>query len=202
MRVLVACEFSGTVRDAFLAHGHDATSADLYPSQVGGPHYQGDVRDILDKDWDLMVAHPPCTYLAKSGARWLRPNGKIDPERFQQVKEGAGFFNEILAAPINKICVENPYMHKIGRSLLSADPAQSVHPWQFGHMEQKETWLWLKNLPKLQPTNVVFNQMMELPIKEREKIWWSGSKNNRGRKRSVFYTGIAAAMAEQWGVEK
>lgn len=198
MRVLVACEFSGTVRDAFLARGHDAMSADLEPTQSPGPHHEGDVRDILDKDWDLMVAHPPCTYLAKSGARWLKPGGKINPERYEQVKEAARFFNELMAAPIPHVAIENPHMHKIGQSLISHRPVQSLQPWQFGHMEQKETWLWLRNLPPLEPTSIVYNGMMDLPQEEREKILNYNVKATRKAQRSIFYAGIAGAMAEQW----
>jgi hypothetical protein len=148
MRVLVACEFSGTVRDAFRRRGHDAMSCDLLPTEVPGPHYQGDVRDVLSDGWDLMIAHPPCTYLAVSGMHWTR-RGLRDP---QLTEDALAFVRLLLDAPVPRICVENPV------SVISSRirrPDQIIQPWQFGHAESKTTCLWLKNLPRLKPTDVL-----------------------------------------------
>lgn len=181
MRVLIACEFSGVVRDAFRDLGHDAMSCDLLPTEVDGPHYQGDVRDVLDTGWDLMIAHPPCTHLAVSGARWFKD--KQDEQR-----EALDFVRLLLAAPIPKIALENPI--SIISSRISK-PDQIIQPWQFGHGETKATCLWLKNLPKLQPTNIVEGREARIhklpPSPDRWKI------------RSTTYPGIAEAMANQWG---
>ncbi len=151
MRVLIACEFSGVVRDAFLRHGHDAMSCDLLPTEVPGPHHQGDVRDILGDGWDLMIAHPPCTDLAVSGARWFAEKGADRQE------EALEFVRTLVCAPIPRICIENP-VSVISTRLFpdrKARPDQIIQPWMFGHGETKATCLWLKNLPKLLPTNVV-----------------------------------------------
>ncbi len=207
MKVLVACEYSGIVRDAFLKRGHDATSCDILPSESDlGKHYKGDVRDILDDGWDLMIAHPPCTYLSVSGARWFyHPEDKhldyvdrrphpLHPNRKQLQQEALDFVQLLLDAPINKIALENPV------SVISTrirKPDQIIQPYQFGHETAKTTCLWLKNLPKLKETNNVYDHMMTLPDKERMRIWWLGG--NKGKERSKFYTGIAEAMAEQWG---
>lgn len=181
LRVLVACEYSGSVRDAFAALGHDAMSCDLLPTDKPGPHYQGDVRDVLDAGWDLMIAHPPCTHLAVSGARWFKD--KQDEQR-----EALDFVRLLLSAPIPQIALENPI------SVISSrirKPDQIIQPWQFGHGETKATCLWLKNLPKLQPTNVVEGREARIhklpPSPDRWKI------------RSATYPGIAEAMANQWG---
>ena len=159
MRVLIACEYSGAVRDAFRALGHDATSCDLLPTDAEGPHYQGDVFDIIGDGWDLMVAHPPCTYLSSSGVRWLhetpknpKPGVLYGAARQRAQDEAVQFVADLLAAPIDRIAVENP------QGMLSSlfrKPDQYVQPWQFGHGETKKTWLWLKGLPLLQPTEVV-----------------------------------------------
>lgn len=145
MRVLIACEYSGVVRDAFTALGHDATSCDLLPTESPGNHYQGDVFDIIDNDWDLMIAHPPCTHLAVSGARWFK-------EKLTEQAEALDFVRNLLNAPIPKIALENPV------SIISTrirKPDQIIQPWQYGHGEIKATCLWLKNLSLLQPTNIV-----------------------------------------------
>lgn len=181
MRVLVACEYSGTVRDAFIRMGHDAMSCDLLPTDVPGPHYQGDVTDILGDGWDLMVAHPPCTHLAVSGARWFH---------LKQVEqaEALGFVNLLLNASIERIALENPV------SIISSrirKPDQVIQPWQFGHGETKATCLWLKGLSKLVPTDIVSgreNRIHKMP-----------PSPDRWKKRSTTYSGIAKAMAEQWG---
>lgn len=131
MKVLVACEYSGTVRDAFRKRGHDAWSCDILPTDVEGPHFQCDVSKILDQGWDLMIAHPPCTYLTNSGVCWLHK----DPSRWDKLKEGAEFFKVLLQAPIPRIAVENPIMHKYARELIGQDKTQVIQPWMFGHKE-------------------------------------------------------------------
>lgn len=181
MKVLVACEFSGTVREAFSKRGHDAWSCDLLPTEKPGNHISGDVLTILNRDWDLMIAHPPCTHLCSSGARWWQ--GKQKEQR-----EAASFFMKLAQASIPRIAIENP----IGiMSRLYRKPDQIIQPWEFGHGETKATCLWLKNLPPLQPTNIV-------PGREARIHKMSESKD-RWKLRSVTYQGIADAMAEQWG---
>ena len=183
MRVLVACEFSGRVRDAFIAKGHDAMSCDLLPSETPGQHYQGDVLNILDDGWDLMIAHPPCTHLAVSGAAWFAEKRKDGRQQ-----EAVDFFMKLANADIPKMAIENPI------SIMSTvwrKPDQIIQPWMFGHSETKATCLWLKELPKLQPTNIVLGREQRLhklpPSPDRWKL------------RSITYQGIADAMAEQWG---
>src|SRR5450432_3372310 len=161
LRVLVACEFSGIVRDAFLEKGHDAWSCDLLPAEHNSNrHIQGDVRDILYDGWDfLIVAHPPCTRLCNSGVRWLHkaPAGKTIDQMWKDLREGADLFSDLWNAPIPHICVENPVMHSHAKNLIRnyAEFSQSVQPWQFGHPETKRTCFWLKNLPRLRPTKIV-----------------------------------------------
>lgn len=196
MRVLVACEYSGKVRDAFRAKGHDAMSCDILPTDVEGPHYQGDVRDIINDGWDLMVAHPPCTYLTNSGVTWLHK----DPSRWAKLDEGAAFFKSLLDAPIPRIAVENPIMHKYAKERIGGvKQSQVVQPWMFGHMEQKATCLWLKGLPLLKPTKDVKAEMMALPDNERQRLHYLPPSEDRWKKRSETFQGIADAMAEQWG---
>ena len=181
MKVLIACEYSGAVRDAFIAQGHDAISCDILPTDVPGPHYQGDVRDILGDGFDLMVAHPPCTHLAVSGARWFK-------DKQVEQAEALDFVRLLLAAPIDKIALENPI------SIISSrirKPDQIIQPWQFGHGETKATCLWLKNLPKLQPTQIVDGR--------EAKVHRMSPGPNRWKERSKTYQGIAEAMAQQWG---
>jgi hypothetical protein len=193
MRVLVACEFSGIVRDAFTAEGHFAVSCDLEESEKPGLHYKGNVFDIIDYKWDLMIAHPPCTHLAVSGMRWFKEGCKGQKPLSLQI-EAIEFVRNLMNAPIKRICIENPV------SIISTKirkPDQIINPFQFGHPEQKKTCLWLKGLPKLKETNNVYDYMMTLPIKERTRIHWLGS--NHWKERSRTYQGIAAAMAEQWG---
>lgn len=194
MRVLVACEYSGRVRDSFLAAGHDAMSCDLLPTDSPGPHYQGDVFDIIDDGWDLMVAHPPCTYLSVSGMHWTT-RGLRDP----QLTEDALLFVQVLMnAPIERIAIENPV------SVISSrirKPDQIIQPWWFGHDASKKTCLWLKNLPLLKPTD-------KLPgdDKTRRANQTASGQNklppskDRWKIRSETYAGIANAMAAQWGV--
>lgn len=182
MKVLVACEFSGVVRDAFLAQAHDAMSCDLEETERPGPHYRGDVCEILNQGWDLMICHPPCTHLAVSGARHFA--GKL----LSGVQDDALDFVQILInAPIERIALENPV------SIISTrirKPDQIIHPWQFGHAETKKTCLWLKGLPVLVPTDIVE------PTSNR--IWKMPGGKNQAKNRSRSYEGIAQAMATQW----
>lgn len=192
MRVLVGCEFSGTVRDAFLECGHDALSCDLLDSETPGPHYQGDVRDLLNEKWDLAIFHPPCTYLANSGVRWLyNSDGSKNIQRWEYMKEATEFFNVLLTCEIHKIAIENPIQHKHARGLLKESYTQTIQPWMFGHGETKKTCLWLKNLPILQPTNVVDGRTA--------RVHRLPPSDDRWKERSRTYKGIADAMAEQWG---
>ena len=194
-RILVACEFSGIVRDAFIAKGHDAWSCDLLPSESPGKHYQGAVQFVINHPWDLMIAHPPCTYLSVSGSRWLyNKDGSKNEERWEKREEALDFVRFLMDAPIERICVENP-VSVIASQIRKSD--QLIHPWEHGHPEEKRTCLWLKNLPKLEPSDIVYDEMMKLPKKERHRIWWMGS--SKSKERSIFYPGIADAMAEQWG---
>jgi hypothetical protein len=189
MRVLVACEYSGTVRDAFIAKGHDAISCDLLPTDVPGPHYQGDVFDIIDDGFDLMIAHPPCTYLCNSGVRWLH----TDPERWNHMREGAEFFRRLLDAPIPRKAIENPIMHKYAVEIIGRRQDQVVQPWWFGHGETKATGLWLEGLPPLIATNVVEGR--------EGRIHKMPPGPDRWKHRSTTFEGIALAMASQWGGE-
>lgn len=202
MRVLIACEYSGTVRDAFKAKGHYAMSVDLLPTDVPGEHHQGDVLEVLNDGWDLMIAHPPCTYLTLSANAWLKDqpplkSGKlVGAERRAAVVEAADFFMKLVNAPIKKIAIENP---KGIMNRLYRQPDQTIQPWMFGHPEKKGTCLWLKNLPKLIPTNNVYDAMVKLPKKEQEKIHYMSPGPERWKLRSTTYSGIAEAMADQWG---
>ena len=201
MRVLVACEFSGTVRDAFRRGGHDAVSCDLLPTDVPGPHIQGDVLAVLNDGWDLMVAHPPCTYLTVAANKWMKPEyAHRFPDRPRQRQQAISFFMELWCNPIKRICIENPV------GIMSTEfrkPDQIIQPYQFGHTDRKTTCLWLRGLPKLKPTKIVqpnikrnrngktasvhHDAALRLPAEERWKV------------RSKTYQGIADAMAEQWG---
>ncbi len=195
MKVLVACEYSGTVRDAFIAQGHEAMSCDLLPTDSPGPHYQGDVFDIIDDGWDLMIAHPPCTYLSNSGVTWLYKQ----EERWKNMIDGAVFFRKLYESNIPKIAVENPIMHKYAKQIVGVEQSQVIQPWMFGHMEQKATCLWLKGLPLLVPTNDVKAEMMKLPKNQRERLHYLPPSEDRWKLRSKTFEGIAGAMAEQWG---
>lgn len=199
LRVLVACEFSGIVRDAFIEAGHEAMSCDLLPSEApAGSHYQGDIRDILDghlpwlgpDQFDLLIAHPPCTFLANSGVRWLYGGKGTTPDeaRWAQMLDAAAFFRLLLDAPFPRIAVENPIMH---RHAELPKPTQIIQPWQFGHGETKATGLWLKNLPPLTPTNIVPERV--------QRVHLMPPGPDRWRERSRTFEGIAAAMAAQWG---
>lgn len=181
MKVLIACEFSGTVRDAFIAKGHDAWSCDLLPSEKPGPHITGDILEVICfPKWDLMIAHPPCTHLAVSGARWFK-------EKKEEQQLAITFFKILTEVNIEKVCIENPI------SIMSTQyrkPDQIIQPWMFGHGETKATCLWLKNLPKLKPTNIVEGR--------ENRIWKMPPSIDRWKERSRTYEGIAQAMAEQW----
>tara|TARA_Y100000004_G_C8764017_1_gene347806 strand:+ start:44 stop:685 length:642 start_codon:yes stop_codon:yes gene_type:complete len=213
MKVLVACEYSGVVRDAFINKGHKAISCDLLPSDSDlGEHYQGDVTDILNDGWDMMIAHPPCTYLSVSGARWYyHPEDKhlpyeerrphpMHPNRRQLQQEALDFVQLLLDAPINKIVVENPI------SVISSKikkPTQIIQPYEYGHPTSKSTCLWLKNLKPLQPTDVVEPIWINVSKGKRMSKFhydtYTLPKEERGKIRSATFPGIAKAMAEQWG---
>ncbi len=180
MRALVACEYSGRVRDALRRRGVDAMSCDLLPTEVPGPHYQGDVRDVLHDGWDLLIAHPPCTHLAVSGARWFKDKQK-------EQAEALDFVRLLLNAPIPRIALEQPISIVASRI---APTSQVIHPWQFGHGERKTTCLWLINLPQLVPTNIVDGR--------EERVHRMAPGPNRWKERSRTFQGIAEAMADQW----
>jgi len=181
MRVLIACEFSGRVREAFRREGHDAWSCDLVPSESPGQHYQMDVTSLLSPKWDLLIAFPPCTYLASSGARWFKFRRELQ-------REAITFARMLLRAPIPHVALENP----IGvLSSHISKPTQIIQPWQFGHGETKATCLWLRNLPKLEPTSIVAGR--------EARIHKMPPSATRAKDRSRTYAGIAQAMAQQWG---
>lgn len=213
LRVLVGCEFSGTVREAFRALGHDAWSCDLRASSDNSPyHIRGDILTmrcggfgVLDWNWDLGIFHPPCTNLSLSGARWATDHWvkrKDKPSRWHDGTakraardRDAEFFRSLLDCKIPYRCIENPMSMA---STLVAPKSQTIHPWQFGHPEQKTTWLWLRNLPPLKPTEIVYEEMMALPKAQRERIWSMPPGPEREKLRSITYLGIARAMAQQW----
>lgn len=195
MRVLVGCEYSGTVRDAFIRAGHDAISCDLLPTDAPGPHYQGDVFDIIDDGFELAIFHPPCTYLCNSGVRWL----STDITRWPHLIDGATFFRRLLDAPIPRIAVENPIMHKYAAAIIGRRQDQLVQPWMFGHPESKGTGLWLKNLPPLVATEDVRGVMDSLPVGQRNRIHYVPGGPDRWKIRSTTFAGIAEAFAQQWG---
>lgn len=193
MRVLVACEYSGVVRDAFIARGHEAVSCDLLPTDSPGPHYEGDVFDIIEDGWDLMIAHPPCTDLAVSGAKHFA--AKIADGRQQRALD---FVRRLLDAPIDKIALENPV------SVISSQirkPDQIIQPWMFGHEATKTTCLWLKNLPALEATQIVDKGKRHITKSGKSLPSWYNlpPSKDRWKIRSATFPGIAAAMAEQWG---
>ena len=183
MKILIACEYSGEVREAFRSRGHDALSCDLLPTDAPGPHYQGPVEDVIRDGWDMMIAFPPCTHLAVSGARWFKEK-RADGRQ----QEALSFVRMLMDAPIDRIAIENPV------SIISSQirkPDQTIQPWQYGHGETKRTCLWLKNLPKLQPTDIVEGR--------EQRIWKMPPSADRWKERSKTFQGIANAMAEQWG---
>jgi site-specific DNA-cytosine methylase len=186
LNVLIACEFSGTVREAFKKRGHNAWSCDLLDTEIPGQHIKGDVLSILDDGWDLMIAHPPCTHLAVSGARWFK-------EKRKEQLEALEFVKKLLSCNIPKICLENPV------SIISSHirkPDQIIQPWQFGHKESKKTCLWLKNLPLLIPTKIMEERNQNLTPSGQNKL---GPSPDRWKLRSKTYGGIAVAMSKRWG---
>ncbi len=195
MRILIACEYSATVREAFAKKGHDVMSCDIEPTDVPGPHYQGDIFDVLYQDWDMMIAHPPCTYLSNAGARFLYPGGKengINMERYAKGMEAREFFMKLYDANIPKICVENPISSKVYNLPTHT---QTIQPYEYGHPFKKATRLWLKGLPPLEPTNIVETaQSTKVPGN-----WFNKGGVERQKNRSKFFQGFADAMAEQWG---
>jgi hypothetical protein len=194
MKVLVACEYSGIVRNAFAAKGHNSWSCDILPTESPGNHIQDDVLKHLNKGWDLMIAHPPCTYLSNAGARFLYPKGKLNKDRYKLGLKAKEFFMALYNAPIDKICVENPISSKI---FELPKHTQTIQPYEYGHPVQKKTCLWIKNLKTLTPTKV-----MQKP--QSTKIagnWFNKGGKDRQKNRSKFFTGIAKAMADQWGVD-
>ncbi len=190
LKILVACECSGRVRDAFLDKGHDAYSCDIQPSDSDrgkSRHIQTDVTDLLGAKWDIVIAHPPCTFLCNSGVRWLH----TVPGRWSEMEKAALFFLKCLEANAEHVCVENPIMHKYAMEIIKQRYSQIVQPWQYGHGETKATCLWLRNLPLLQATNIVDGR--------EGKCHRLPPGPNRGKLRAVTYQGIASAFAEQWG---
>lgn len=186
MRILVACEFSGTVRNAFRAVGHEAWSCDLLPSEDNSPyHVQGDARALLLEDWDLLIAHPPCTRLCNSGVRWLH-----ERDLWEDMERGADLFIDFYDSRIPHICIENPVMHIHARRIIDAQPTQCVQPWQFGHGETKRTCFWLRNLPPLVPTNIVDGR--------ETRVHSMSPSVDRWKERSRFFSGMADAMVQQW----
>lgn len=194
MKVLVACEFSGKVRDAFIERGHDAWSCDIESTPFTGnyeKHYQCDVREIINEGWDLMIAHPPCTYLSNAGSRFLYPKGKLNDKRFAKGIAAKEFFMMLFNADIKKIAIENPIPSKI---FCLPKHTQIIQPYEYGHPFQKKTLLWLKNLEPLKPTsNLSFGQTTKTAV------WFNKGGKNRQKNRAETFDGIAKAMAEQWG---
>jgi len=204
VRVLVACEFSGAVRDAFAKLGHDAWSCDLLPNETPGNHYQGSVLDIIGGGWDLMIAHPPCTYLTLTGNKWFKPEfADRFPNRHQQRQEAVDFFMLLANADIPKIAIENP----IGvMSRIYRKPNQIIQPYEYGHETTKATCLWLKGLPNLKPTNIVSKGEVVISKSGNRMSRWYYETSKlpikggiRAKARSVTFQGIADAMADQWG---
>lgn len=212
MKVLVGCEFSGIVRQAFRDKGHDAWSCDILPAEDNSPfHYQCDIFEILDKDWDLMVAHPPCTYLTNAGVRHLHEDviskngvrakiyGKV---RMALMEQAAKFFHALLNCRIPKVAIENPIPHKYAKAIIGSYQ-QIIQPWHFGEEQTKAVCLWLKNLPKLVPTNIVGPPPKKMTQEQKRKwhrVHYMPPSKNRSKERSRFFKGIAAGMADQWGL--
>jgi hypothetical protein len=195
MKILIACEHSGTVRDAFTAKGHDVTSCDLLPTDKPGKHYQGNVEDILYQDWDMIIAHPPCTYFTNSGVCWLHK----DPTRWEKLDEAAKFFNLFLDHPCKKVVIENPIPHKYAVERIKGRKyTQTIQPWQFGHPESKRTCLWIKGLEPLKETNNVKEEFLKLPKNQAQRLHYLPPSKDRWKIRSTTFQGIADAMAEQW----
>ncbi len=192
MKVLIACESSGRVRDAFIKKGHDAISCDLIPSEQPGPHVQGDVTVLLKEQWDLIVAHPPCTYLCRQAHRWIKVKKKQ-----KEYELACRFFNAIKGNRCKRICIENPIPHATAKKVIG-EYSQIIQPWQYGHDYSKKTCLWLKGLPKLQPTKIVKVTYYTTPKgRKYTRGWYFTPRNSIARSRT--FPGIADAMANQWG---
>jgi hypothetical protein len=204
MNVLIGCESSGTVREAFRALGHNAWSCDLLPADDGSKfHFQDDIFTVLNDGmkWDLAIFHPPCTYLTNAGVRWLHETreGETFYQRRVKMREGARFFKKLLESNIPRIAVENPIPHKYAVEIIGRKYDQIVQPWMFGHPERKATCLWLKGLSKLVPTNDVKVHMLTLPKKEQNRLHYLPPSPDRWKIRSKTFEGIAKAFATQWG---
>jgi hypothetical protein len=202
MNILIGCEESGIVREAFTRLGHNAWSCDLLPSRIPGNHYQCDVRKVLNLGWDMAIFHTPCTYLSNSGIRWLYKGGRMvngkDPERWEAMCRDAQLFLDCKNADIPYIAMENPRPHPYALEIMGKE-SQIIQPWMFGHLETKETWLWEKNLPQITETRNVYAEMMKLTKAQRSRIHYMTPGPDRQRNRSETYAGIADAFAEQWG---
>lgn len=203
LRILVACEYSGKVREAFRKLGHDAWSYDLIASEDDSPHHIiGNVLPALNNSWDAIIAFPPCTRLTNSGVRWLSvpPRGKTKEEMWADLESACAFFSAFLNADCNHIAVENPIMHKHAKALIQGyfEPGQPIQPWMFGHTEIKATCLWRKGLPALVPTKDVYAETMRIPYGERARVHYASPGVNRWKERSRTKQGIADAMAQQW----
>ena len=196
MRVLIGCEYSGVVRDAFIAKGHDAISCDLLPTDSPGPHYQGDIFDMLEQEWDLIIMHPPYTALTVAGNSTYGEGQPKYQERLDSVEWTRKLWDECNYVS-RHICFENPV--GVLQRLGNFHKPQYIQPYQFGHLEQKKTGLFLNGLPDLIPTNDVYEEMMKLPKRERERLHYLPPSPDRWKIRSTTYQGIASAMAEQWG---
>lgn len=192
MKILVACEFSGVVREAFKKKGHDAWSCDLLPSEIEGQHIVGNVLDVLNNGWDMMIAHPPCTYLSNAGAKHLYPQKKLNQQRFLTGLEAKKFFMKLFESNIEQICIENPIPSKV---FELPQYTQTIQPYEHGHPFQKKTCLWLKNLPKLVPTKIMDERMSSKVAGN----WFNKGGKDRQKNRAKTFIGIAQAMAEQWG---
>lgn len=202
MKILIACEYSGAIRDELTARGHDAMSCDILPTETEGPHYQGDVLEILNDGWDMMIAHPPCTYLASSGLHW----NKKRPSRALLTEEALEFVSLLWRAPIKKVAIENP-VGCINTRLKFMPKPQYIHPYMFGDDASKKTGLWTRGLPPLVPTSLVEPRIIETPSGRKYKRWGNqydcGRDNtpntsNRAKERSKTWPGIAQAIATQW----
>lgn len=204
LRVFIGGEYSGRVRDAFLARGHDAMSCDFLPSEAAGPHYQGDMMDVIDDGWDLAIFHPTCRYLANSGAKHLykgmkKENG-INHDRWAKMEAAALFFRKLLHyRKIKRICVENPIIHGHAKKIIGRQQTQTIQPWMHGHMETKATCLWLNGLMPLRETDNVYDAMMKLTRAERSRVHFMAPGEDREKDRSLTLQGIADAYADQWG---
>ena len=195
MKILIACEYSATIRNAFQALGHNAWSCDLLPSDGGGQHIQGDVMGVLNQGWDMMIAHPPCTYLANSGVHWLHK----DASRWDLLDEGCAFFKRLLNCNIPRIAIENPIPHKYAVERIGRKYDQLIQPYHFGHLESKATCFWLKGLPKLKHTTNLRKETMALPYNQRNRLHMLPPTPDRWKLRSKTFEGIADAVATQWG---